>query len=56
MTAKTASPTTLRCSFCGKDADGVKYLLAGPDVHICGECIVTAQAIIDREGQAEASQ
>jgi len=27
--------STLRCSFCGKDADQVGRLVAGPSVYIC---------------------
>ena len=38
----------LRCSFCGKDKDHVQYLLAGPAVFICGECVDKCVEIIDR--------
>jgi hypothetical protein len=31
--------TTLYCSFCGKSQHEVTKLLAGPAVHICGECV-----------------
>jgi ATP-dependent Clp protease ATP-binding subunit ClpX len=27
------------CSFCGKDQDEVRRLIAGPYVYICDECI-----------------
>ena len=30
---------TPRCSFCGKSQDDVYTLVAGPNVHICDECI-----------------
>ena len=30
---------TLRCSFCSKSQDEVRKLIAGPDVHICDECV-----------------
>ena len=30
---------TLCCSFCGKDKDAVKKLVAGPTVFICNDCI-----------------
>lgn len=34
----------LKCSFCGKDQDKVRYLIASglcePDVYICEECVV----------------
>ena len=40
------------CSFCGKNQDQVKRLIAGPGaVYICDECVVLCQEIIDEEGQ-----
>ncbi len=38
--------TNLRCSFCGKGADDVKKLIAGPKVYICDECIEVCQQIL----------
>ncbi len=39
----------LRCSFCGKDAEHVQYLIAGPPpVHICGGCVQLCVGIIDK--------
>lgn len=38
-----------RCSFCGKNQDQVKHLLAGPKVYICGECVNLCLEIIDEE-------
>lgn len=35
-----------RCSFCGKSSDQVRRLVAGPNVHICDECITLCQEII----------
>ena len=35
------------CSFCGKPNTEVDKLLAGPGVHICNECVSTADAIIE---------
>jgi ATP-dependent Clp protease ATP-binding subunit ClpX len=29
----------MNCSFCGKSADEVKKLIAGPSVYICDECV-----------------
>jgi len=29
----------LRCSFCNKDQNDVRKLIAGPDVFICDECV-----------------
>jgi ATP-dependent Clp protease ATP-binding subunit ClpX len=43
---RTHPLTTLRCSFCGKSADDVKKLIAGPKVFICDECIEACQQIL----------
>jgi ATP-dependent protease Clp ATPase subunit len=37
---------TLCCSFCGKEQDEVQYLIAGPAVYICDECVGLVQDII----------
>ena len=37
---------THRCSFCGKTADQVRRLIAGPNVFICNECILLCQEIM----------
>lgn len=29
----------LHCSFCGKSQKDVKYLINGPTVYICNECV-----------------
>ncbi|MDY3006896.1 ATP-dependent Clp protease ATP-binding subunit ClpX [Anaerococcus sp. AGMB00486] len=42
-----------RCSFCGKRADEVDRLIAGPDVFICNECIELCSSIIERENMVE---
>ncbi len=40
------------CSFCGKNQDQVKRLIAGPGaVYICDECVVLCQEIIQEEGE-----
>lgn len=39
----------LKCSFCGKNQDQVKKLVAGPGVYICDECIELCNEIIDEE-------
>ncbi len=39
----------LNCSFCGKNQDEVKKLIAGPSVHICDECIDLCNEIISEE-------
>ncbi len=35
-----------RCSFCGKTADQVRRLVAGPGAYICNECIALCQEIV----------
>jgi ATP-dependent Clp protease ATP-binding subunit ClpX len=39
----------LRCSFCGKNQDEVKKLIAGPTVYICDECIELCNEIMMEE-------
>ncbi|MCL1853068.1 MAG: ATP-dependent Clp protease ATP-binding subunit ClpX [Peptococcaceae bacterium] len=41
--------TQLKCSFCGKNQDEVKKLVAGPGVYICDECIELCNEIIEEE-------
>lgn len=38
----------VRCSFCHKDQKDVKRLIAGPEAHICDECIKLCDSIIQR--------
>ncbi len=37
------------CSFCGKNAEMAKKLIAGPGVYICDECVNVCKKIIDDE-------
>ncbi|GAA3654573.1 ATP-dependent Clp protease ATP-binding subunit ClpX [Asaccharospora irregularis] len=39
----------LKCSFCGKDQDQVRRLIAGPNVYICDECVELCDEIIQEE-------
>ena len=39
----------LKCSFCGKDQDQVKKLVAGSGVYICNECIDLCSEIVEEE-------
>jgi len=43
----------LSCSFCGKNQNDVKKLIAGPAVYICNECIQLSAEILNEELQAE---
>lgn len=47
--AKYEDKKQLRCSFCGKNQDQVKRLIAGPGVYICDECIELCSEIIEDE-------
>lgn len=38
-----------KCSFCGKQQEQVKKLIAGPGVYICDECIELCNEIIEEE-------
>ena len=39
----------LKCSFCGKDQESVRKLVAGPGVYICDECIELCTEIVEEE-------
>ena len=39
----------LHCSFCGRNRDEVKILIAGQEGHICENCVENAQEIIAQE-------
>ncbi|MFI3238117.1 MAG: ATP-dependent Clp protease ATP-binding subunit ClpX [Lachnospiraceae bacterium] len=44
------SSNRIRCSFCGKQQDEVRKLIAGPDgIYICDECIGVCSEIIEEE-------
>src|SRR5450432_4501882 len=44
-----AKQQTLHCSFCGRNRDEVKILIAGQEGHICENCVEHAQEIIAQE-------
>jgi ATP-dependent Clp protease ATP-binding subunit ClpX len=44
----------LFCSFCGKNQDEVRKLIAGPAVYICDECIELCNDIMTEENEREA--
>src|SRR6185436_10043108 len=46
MTKKAGETETLRCSFCNKDQNDVRKLIAGPTVFICDECVDVCNDII----------
>jgi ATP-dependent Clp protease ATP-binding subunit ClpX len=44
-----AKTETVHCSFCGRNREEVKILIAGQDGHICENCIEHAHEIIQKE-------
>ncbi|MDX9724736.1 MAG: ATP-dependent Clp protease ATP-binding subunit ClpX [Myxococcota bacterium] len=50
---KDKEKTRVRCSFCGKPSADVRKLIAGPDVHICDECVTLCNEIIAEDLQRE---
>jgi ATP-dependent Clp protease ATP-binding subunit ClpX len=46
---KMAKSPAIHCSFCGRNRDEVKILIAGQDGHICENCIEHAHEIIVKE-------
>ena len=49
MAKKKHIEDKLHCSFCGKEQDSVRRLVAGPGVYICDECIDLCNEIISEE-------
>ncbi len=48
---KKVTVSKLSCSFCGKNQNIVKKLVAGPGVYICDECIELCNEIVLEEGE-----
>ena len=46
----------MTCSFCGATEKEVQWLIAGPDVYICGECIAACLVIIAASSQIEGEE
>ncbi len=55
MSKKKDEIDNLYCSFCGKNQNDVKKLIAGPAVYICDECIQLCGEIITEENGKDAS-
>jgi len=53
MSRREVNQEHLTCSFCGKNQDDVKKLIAGPAVYICDECIELCNDIIAEEIKME---
>jgi ATP-dependent Clp protease ATP-binding subunit ClpX len=54
MTKKNDEQGVLRCSFCNKDQNDVRKLIAGPTVFICDECVEVCNDIIADDSRHEA--
>ena len=53
--AKGGSRATYTCSFCGKNQDQVRRLIAGPGaVYICDECVELCREIIQEDKSSPA--
>ena len=50
---KKSKDKLLYCSFCGKNQDEVRKLIAGPSVYICDDCVNLCTDIISNEFQDE---
>ena len=51
---KNGENEVLRCSFCNKDQNDVRKLIAGPAVYVCDKCVALASAMF--AGAAAADQ
>ncbi len=50
ISRKSARRREYRCSFCNKEQDNVKQLIAGPhNVFICNECVDLCYGIVHEE-------
>ena len=46
---RMAKQQKLICSFCGRNREEVKILIAGQDGHICENCVEHAREIVEQE-------
>ena len=53
MPKKSREGDVLRCSFCNKDQNDVRKLIAGPTVFICDECVDVCNDIIADDNRSE---
>jgi len=53
MAKKNGDADVLRCSFCNKDQNDVRKLIAGPTVFICDECVEVCNDIIADDNRHE---
>jgi ATP-dependent Clp protease ATP-binding subunit ClpX len=48
MSHRQKSSDLIRCSFCGKSADQVLSIIAGPEAYICDSCVASSVDILRR--------
>ena len=53
---ESSDNNNLTCSFCGKNQEDVKKLIAGPTVFICDECVELCNDIIQEENKETKSK
>ena len=53
MAKKNNDSEVLRCSFCNKDQNDVRKLIAGPTVFICDECVDVCNDIIADDNRSD---
>jgi len=53
MNNKVEEGKLLYCSFCGKNQNEVKKLIAGPSVYVCNECVDLCNDIIREEDEVK---
>jgi len=53
MVKKQGDSEILRCSFCNKDQNDVRKLIAGPTVFICDECVEVCNDIVADDSRFE---
>ena len=51
MSKNSDADDILRCSFCNKDQNDVRKLIAGPTVFICDECVDVCNDIISDDNR-----
>ena len=47
--SESTSQEQVKCSFCGREANEVSSMVAGPDVYICDICIKTSVDILKND-------
>ena len=55
MPKKSSETEVLKCSFCNKDQNNVRKLIAGPTVFICDECVEVCNDIIADDSRFDKS-